>query len=95
MMTPFSAAVMFTVVFATGMLVFSWKKINDRLLKLSISFTGSFLFTISMVQLLPEVFSRGASHVGYFILAGFFLQLVLEYFSEGIEHGHQHHHHHP
>jgi zinc transporter ZupT len=70
------------------------KSPDPKYLKLSLAFTGSYLFSICFVHLIPGVFSGGSLHIGYFILTGFFLQLVLEYFSEGIEHGHIHVHAH-
>jgi zinc and cadmium transporter len=87
---------LFLMVLAGGMLFFLTGKSNSFYLKLSLSFTGAYLFAISMIHLLPDVFASGIENAGYFILLGFFIQLILEYFSEGIEHGHIHdkHHHH-
>ena len=93
-MSIFDSVLMFVSVLAAGLLFFGFRKSNASYLKLSLAFTGSYLFAISMVHLIPGVFSSGKEHIGYFILAGFFLQLILEYFSEGIEHGHIHVHHH-
>lgn len=62
------------------------------LLKLSLAFSGAFLFTISIIHLIPALFEQGGGKAGYFILAGFFLQIIIEFFSEGIEHGHMHPH---
>ncbi len=55
-------------------------------------FAGSFLFSITIIHMLPEVFSFGENPItiGIYVLLGFFLQQVLEYFSSGIEHGHFH-----
>ncbi|MBL0341919.1 MAG: ZIP family metal transporter [Bacteroidetes bacterium] len=85
---------LFTSVTGAGLLYFIFRKSNAIYLKLSLAFTGSYLFAISMVHLMPGVFKSGNASIGYFILAGFFIQLILEYFSEGIEHGHIHIHHH-
>lgn len=93
-MTSFEYILLFTSVTIAGLLYFTFRKANAIYLKLSLAFTGSYLFAISMVHLMPGVFTSGISHIGYYILAGFFLQLVLEYFSEGIEHGHIHVHQH-
>lgn len=95
-MTTFEAILMFAAVFAAGLLFFVFRKSNPMYLKLSLAFTGAYLFAISMVHLIPGVFNSGTPNIGYFILAGFFIQLILEYISEGIEHGHIHvhkHHH--
>ena len=55
---------------------------------------GSYLFSITVVHILPEVYVDfpNPGLIGIFILIGFFLQLVLVYFSKGIEHGHIHSH---
>jgi zinc transporter ZupT len=76
-------------------LYFSFRKTNPIYLKLALAFTGAYLFAISMVHLIPDVYSSEKNNIGYFILIGFFVQLILEYFSGGIEHGHIHVHHHP
>ncbi len=82
------------MVFGAGLLFFVFRKSNPIYLKLSLAFTGAYLFAISMVHLIPGVFNSGIDNIGYFILAGFFIQLILEYISEGIEHGHIHVHQH-
>ncbi len=69
-------------------------KIQGKALKLILSFSGAYLFAISVLHLIPEIYSEGTNQAGVFILVGFFLQILLEYVSEGIEHGHIHIHHH-
>jgi zinc transporter ZupT len=59
-------------------------------MRLLLAFSGAFLFAMSLVHLVPELYASGSSNIGMWILAGFLLQLLLEYFSEGIEHGHIH-----
>src|SRR5690606_19594444 len=58
-------------------------------------FAGSFLFSITILHLLPELYGSGADFflISLGILAGFFFQQLLEYFTNGVEHGHMHHHH--
>ena len=75
-----------------GLLYFLIRTTNSRFLKLSLTFSGSYLFVISIVLLLPNLYLVGSSEIGYYVLAGFFIQLLLDYFSQGIEHGHIHHH---
>ena len=87
--------VLFACVFGAGAFFYLFKKTNPFYLKLSLAFTGAYLFAISMVHLIPGVYASGVSNIGYYILVGFFIQLILEFFSEGIEHGHIHVHHHP
>lgn len=68
--------------------------ISSKNLKLLLSFSGAFLFAISVLHLIPEIYSSGTHDIGVFILIGFFAQILLEFFSEGIEHGHIHVHKH-
>ncbi len=60
--------------------------------KLLLAFSGSFLLGVTVLHMLPELFSRNDEHIGLWVLAGFMLQVVLEFFSRGIEHGHVHVH---
>ena len=66
-----------------------------RWLKPMLAFSGAYLFSITILHLLPETLAlagNGVGRVGYWVLAGFFLQMLLELASEGIEHGHVHRH---
>ncbi len=79
----------------SGMAYLFFKKTNPLYLKLALSFSGAFLFAVTVIHLIPEAYSHGGQGIGVYILAGFLFQIVLELFSEGIEHGHVHVHHHP
>lgn len=68
--------------------------ISSKNLKLVLSFSGAYLFAISVLHLIPEIYLSGTPSIGVYILAGFFAQILLEFFSEGIEHGHIHIHKH-
>lgn len=59
-------------------------------IKLLLAFSGSFLLSVTMLHMLPELFARGDDHIGLWVLAGFMLQVILEFSSRGIEHGHVH-----
>lgn len=61
-------------------------------LKLILSFSGAYLFAITVLHLIPDAYESGDHLVGVFILGGFLFQILLEQFSEGIEHGHVHRH---
>jgi zinc and cadmium transporter len=88
--------VLFCIAFAAGLLAFYIPKYNTKNYKLLLVFAGSYLFSITILHILPELFHSALNSelVGIFILAGFFLQQGLEYFSSGVEHGHVHVHHH-
>ncbi|MFC7523404.1 ZIP family metal transporter [Parapedobacter sp. GCM10030251] len=90
-------SILFISAFASGISVFFVKRDNANALKLILSFSGSYLFAITVLHLIPHVYHThdGASEtIGLFVLLGFLFQLVLEQFSHGIEHGHIHHGHH-
>jgi zinc and cadmium transporter len=88
--------VLFCIAFAAGLLALYIPKYNTKNYKLLLVFAGSYLFSITILHILPELFHSALNTelVGIFILAGFFLQQGLEYFSSGVEHGHVHVHHH-
>ena len=63
-------------------------KTDSSWFKLSLAFSGAFLFGTLMTHLLPEVFED--EHGGWWVLLGFALQLLLDFISKGLEHGHLH-----
>jgi zinc and cadmium transporter len=86
--------VLFLSAFTGGMSVFLFKGNNHKQLKLVLSFSGAYLFAITVLHLIPDAYHGNDNLVGVFILAGFLFQVLLEQFSEGIEHGHIHKHEH-
>jgi zinc transporter ZupT len=61
-------------------------------IKLLLAFSGSFLLSLTVMHLLPEVYESHNSSIGIFIMCGILFQIVLEFFSKGAEHGHVHGH---
>jgi hypothetical protein len=85
--------------YAVALLLKPAKKSN---LKLLLAFSGSFLLSMTVMHLLPEIYTsahivhEGHSHndsAGIFIMIGILFQIILEFFSKGAEHGHVHGHH--
>ena len=76
-----------------GLIAFKQSKAN-RYYKLSLVFAGAYLFSITVIHILPELFHDNINYgvLGILVLAGFFLQQILEYVSKGVEHGHVHIH---
>ena len=67
-------------------------KPTGKFTQILLSFSGAYLLSITILHLLPEVYTN-KSHVnsiGLFILLGLLLQLILDFFSRGAEHGHLH-----
>jgi zinc transporter ZupT len=85
--------VLFLAPLLSGLLIFLVPKADNRNFRLLLVFAGSYLFAITVIHILPELYiqSDGLELIGLFVLVGFFLQQVLEYFTSGIEHGHLHH----
>jgi zinc transporter ZupT len=96
MLTKFS--VLFLTPLLSGLLIYVVKNLRSTTFKLLLVFAGAYLFGITVVHILPELYreNQEVELIGLFVLIGFFLQQVLEYFSSGVEHGHMHttHHHH-
>ena len=95
-MDYFDIFLLFASVIISGGVYFFIKNPSKNFLKLLLSFSGAFLFAITVLHLMPEVYKNSGASIGIWIMLGFFLQIVLELFSEGIEHGHIHvhsHHH--
>lgn len=78
------------VLFGYG-IVLLVKPEKKKNLKLLLAFSGSFLLSLTVIQLLPEVYESNNHNIGIFIMVGILFQIVLEFFSKGAEHGHVHH----
>lgn len=64
-------------------------------LKLLLAFSGSFLLSLTVTHLLPDLYehhTEGEVNIGIFIMIGILFQIILEFFSKGAEHGHVHGH---
>lgn len=83
-----------SVAFAGGLIALARPKIDGGYYKLSLVFAGAYLFSITIVHILPELFHESEKHglLGVLVLVGFFMQQVLEFISKGVEHGHVHVH---
>jgi zinc transporter ZupT len=75
-----------------GVAVLIIRKPSPAFFNLLLMFSGGYLFSITFLHLLPELFMlhANAKMLGLYILIGFFLQLFLELCSKGAEHGHMH-----
>lgn len=91
-MNALATLLLFLSILLSGGALLVFGRISARALKLILAFSGAYLFSLSVIHLLPEVYDSGGPSIGVFILLGFFIQIILEIFSEGIEHGHIHVH---
>jgi len=76
-----------------SLLVFILKP-GNKIVRLLLAFSGAYLLSVTILHLLPEVYTESTDYkrIGIFILVGIILQSVLESFSKGAEHGHIHMH---
>lgn len=86
--------VLFFTPLLSGLTVYFLPSGKMRNFKLLLVFAGAYLFGITVVHILPELYRQNSEVelIGLFVLAGFFLQQLLEYFTSGVEHGHIHTH---
>lgn len=85
-------SVLFLTPLLSGLLYYALGNIRFTNFKLLLVFAGAYLFGITVVHILPELYRehQAVELIGLFVLMGFFLQQVLEFFSSGVEHGHIH-----
>jgi zinc transporter ZupT len=67
-------------------------KNQKQMQPLLLAFSGAFLISVILFELLPEVYNGSNFAAGYWIIGGILLQISLEFFSKGVEHGHAHIH---
>ncbi len=79
---------LFSITFIAGsaFLFFNLKK--EKSLKILLSFSGAFLFGLTILHFIPDLFIEYKASYGLFILVGFSIQLILEFLTQGIDHGH-------
>jgi len=73
-----------------GIIIVFGVKPSAKTVQLLLAFSGAYLLSITILHLLPEVYSSINSSIGLFILLGLLFQLFLDFFSKGAEHGHIH-----
>lgn len=68
------------------------RKKELRNMEVFLAFSGGFLLSITVFELLPQVFENHSKSIGVYIMLGILMQIFLEFFSKGAEHGHIHLH---
>ena len=96
----FNAFVLFATALVGGLTAYTLRSSEKIPFKATLTFAGSYLFAVTIVHVLPELFMTSNNNLlsGILVLGGFYLQQILEYFTSGAEHGHLHplnteHHH--
>ena len=86
------ALLLFLAAFIPGLITIFSKKPLKYHSEYLLVFAGTYIFSITILHLIPEIFSN-TSHpekMALFVLAGFFMQIFLDFLTSGIEHGHMH-----
>jgi hypothetical protein len=76
-----------SVILGGGFALFNTKS-GSKHFPFLLCLSGSYIFGIGVIHLLPEVFEGSDWKMGIFVVGGFFFQILAEYFSKGVEHGH-------
>ncbi len=85
--------VLFFTVILGGTVALYLRQYSRTALQLSLSFSGAYILGITILHLMPGVFSDSHDHtIGLWVILGFLIQLALEQLSIGVEHGHVHVH---
>ncbi len=83
--------ILFLSTLVAGIIPIAIPKLQQYSVNSLLVFTSAYLFSITIIHILPEVFHNGPEvTIGIVVLAGFFFQVILDVFSKGIEHGHAH-----
>ena len=87
-----NSLILFFAVFLGGVLAYRVRSMAKYSFDLPLLFAGAYLFGITIVHVIPELFESTTSplRAGIFVLAGFYLQQLLEILTSGVEHGHLH-----
>jgi zinc and cadmium transporter len=81
---------LFGITFIAGAIFLFINLKKDSYLKILLSFSGAFLFGLTILHFLPELFHDYRPSYGIFILIGFSFQIIIEFLTQGIDHGHFH-----
>ena len=90
--TYLPAAIFFFTTLLSGFFVLNYPQKVTTHSRLLLTFGGSFLFSLTLLHLLPEVYHHVEKYpfLRYCLLLGFFFQFFLDLLSNGIAHGHTH-----
>lgn len=91
----FFIIILFLSAFLPGLYIINKPGYNDKNLHYWLVFAGAYIFSITIVHLIPELFSSTGNpkYLALFILFGFFMQIFIDFLTSGVEHGHAHQHH--
>lgn len=83
-------SILFLSSFIAGILFINISISSNTFYKNLLSFSGAFLFGLTVLHFIPEIFHEFEPLIGIWILLGFSFQLVIEFLTQGLDHGHYH-----
>lgn len=84
-----SLLLLFLLTLGASSLFFAFQGPVRKAIHLLLAFSGAYLLGITLLKLMPQVYSSPAQPlIPVLILVGFVIQIMLETFSKGVEHGH-------
>ena len=84
--------ILFLAAFVPGIVVLAYKKPLQVNLNNLLVFAGAYIFSITIIHLLPELLAN-TNHPGkiaIFVLLGYIMQTLIDHMTSGVEHGHHH-----
>lgn len=85
----FESALLFLIVILCSLLPLFKEKLFFSI-QIALSFSGAFLLSVIIFEMLPKAYKSLGSNAGLYVLLGLLLQSFLEFYSKGAEHGHFH-----
>ncbi len=82
--------ILFLSAFIAGVIFINVSINNKGVYKNLLSFSGAFLFGLTILHFIPEVFHDFKISYGVVILLGFSFQIAIEFLTQGLDHGHYH-----
>ncbi|MEM9738039.1 MAG: ZIP family metal transporter [Bacteroidota bacterium] len=84
---------LFLVTLGGGSILLFFPSLPKKVSKILLTFGGSYLFSITLVHLLPDFFALSHSHfAGIYLILGFYIQVFLDCIGHGVAHSHVHTH---
>lgn len=90
MSSVLTQSILFLSAFITGAVFINISISNKKVYKNLLSFSGAFLFGLTVLHFIPELFSNFKPQYGIIILLGFSFQIIIEFLTQGLDHGHYH-----
>ena len=70
----------FTAVFFGAAIAFYFKPKTPKGMKLILAFSGAFLLSILILEMLPQLYAEANKTTGLYILGGILFQILLEFY---------------